>query len=514
MTRRVMLALTVAGVLAAAGGSRAVAARPKGASAKEAPATVSAAQRMARARQIMGINGEAMRHFKAGRLERCKDLLNKILKIDPGSGLAHYNLACVYTAQKKLDQAVRELNTALDKGYSSFGHMERDPDLDALRRLPGYKKVLSRRGQIQRERAGKILAGLKKRFGEGFICEIDHDSKLVFATDVDRRTLNELQASLSAYAAAQWRTLFSNRFDQYVTVVIPRDASMIPRGIGGLFDPRAKQLTAKSIGMVLTHEFTHALHFADQEARGQRHAIWVTEGLATLFESSHLVAGVPTPIPNQRSNAIKYLVQRKRHIPWSTFFALSHRDFMGKAATAYPQGRYIFMYLHEKGLLRKWYDAYTAGYATDKTGAKAIAQVVGKPLGEIEADWLKWIGTGRGVPRRLAPKQAYIGVQLAKQADGLRILRVVPGSAAANAGLKPDDVITKLDGRRMVDVPELLRTVTSHRVGDKVKIEYRRGGTYATVTATLGAVPDRLAPAPRPKPKPQPQTRPAKKKAA
>ena len=509
MRRRAVLAAVVAGVLALAGGLRAT-----GAPATTAPAKVNAVQRMARARQIMGINGEAMRHFKAGRLERCKDLLNKILTIDPGSGMAHYNLACVYTQQQKLDEAVRQLNQALDKGYASFGHMQRDPDLEALRRLPGYKKILARRGEIQRQRAAKILAGLKARFGEGFICEIDHESKLVFATDVDRRTLGELRASLSAYAAAQWKTLFSNRFDQYVTVVVPRDASMIPRGIGGLYDPRAKQLTAKSIGMVLTHEFTHALHFADQEARGQRHAIWVTEGLATLFESSHLVAGIPTPIPNQRSNAIKYIVQRKRHIPWSKFFTLSHRDFMGKAAEAYPQGRYIFMYLHERGLLAKWYDAYTAGYAADKTGAKAMVQVVGKPLGEIEADWVEWVRTVKGVPRRLSPKQAYIGVQLAKQADGLQILRVVTGSAAAGAGLKSGDVITKLDGRRMVDVPELLRTVTSHTVGDRVKIEYRRAGRYATVTATLGAVPERLAPAPRPKPKPKPQTQPAQKKAA
>jgi len=172
------------------------------------------------------------------------------------------------------------------------------------------------------------------------------------------------------------------------------------------------------------------------------------------------------------------------------------------------------VYLHEKGLLKTWYDAYTALYEKDRTGVKAIEKVFAKPLAEVEADWLKWVATIKTVPRRLAAKQAYVGVQLARQVDGLRIVRVVRGSAAAKAGLKVGDVLVKLDGRRMVEVEELLRTVSSHKVGDTMKIEFRRGDKYMTVTATLGPVPKRLAPPAPPKPKPQPQTRPAKKKAA
>ncbi|MBL7221856.1 MAG: PDZ domain-containing protein, partial [Phycisphaerae bacterium] len=119
---------------------------------------------------------------------------------------------------------------------------------------------------------------------------------------------------------------------------------------------------------------------------------------------------------------------------------------------------------------------------------------------------------------RLSVKQAYIGVQLARQVDGLRIVRVVPRSAADKAGLRSDDVIIKLDGRRMVDIGELLRTVTSHKVGDRVKIEFRRGEKYKTVTARLGAVPNDLTSTrrrgPPRRPNPKPRTQPAKKKAA
>jgi S1-C subfamily serine protease len=97
----------------------------------------------------------------------------------------------------------------------------------------------------------------------------------------------------------------------------------------------------------------------------------------------------------------------------------------------------------------------------------------------------------------------------------LRIMRVVPQSAADKSGLKEGDVIVKLDGRRMVDIGELLRTVTSHKVGDGVKIEFRRGGKYKTVTAKLGAVPDDLNSSRRRRPpRRRPRSQPARKKAA
>jgi len=477
-----------------------------------------AREHMAKMRKIITLNREAIEHFKAGRFDRCKAKLEDILKIDPKNDIAHYNLACMYSRRKNLHKAIDELNTAVSNGYTAFGYMEQDPDLDALRRLPGYKKILVRRDKIQRGRADKILASLKLRFGQEFICEIDHDNKLVFATNIDTHTLEELKVSLSKYARAQWKALFDHRFDEYVTVVIPRVAKDLPARLGGAYNPHSRQLIVRSIGMVLTHEFTHALHFADQAALGQSHPIWVIEGLATRFESSKMVRGAARPLPNHRANIIKSIVRRKATIPWREFFKLSHRDFMETSSRAYPQGRYIFMYLYEKRLLKKWYDAYTSGYEDDETGAKAIEKVMGRPLEKVEEAWLAWVRRLKDVPLHVSPKQAYIGVQLARQVDGLRIVRVVPGSAADRAALEDGDVIVKLDGRRMVDIGELLRTVTSHKVGDRVKIEFRRGEKYKTVTARLGAVPNDLTSTRRRRPprrrKDKPRTQPAKKKAA
>ena len=49
------------------------------------------------------------------------------------------------------------------------------------------------------------------------------------------------------------------------------------------------------------------------------------------------------------------------------------------------------MYLYSKGLLRKWYDAYVAGYKDDSTGGKAMEAVLGKNLDEIEKDFVAYV---------------------------------------------------------------------------------------------------------------------------
>ena len=160
----------------------------------------------------------------------------------------------------------------------------------------------------------------------------------------------------------------------------------------------------------------------------------------------------------------------------------------------------------DKGLLKKWYDAYLAGYDDDRSGAKAMEKVLGKKLGDIEADWKKWVAALKPPVLRLPPKHAYLGIQLRAGVDGVRVMRVVPGSGADRAGIQADDVIFRVDGERTIDPEHLMAVIYEHEVGDKVKVRYRRGGTYHDTTVTLGALPGRR---PRPKPKPKPKTRPA-----
>ena len=43
-------------------------------------------------------------------------------------------------------EAIEELGRAIECGYADFGHLEIDPDLDSLRKLPAYRKLMRQYG--------------------------------------------------------------------------------------------------------------------------------------------------------------------------------------------------------------------------------------------------------------------------------------------------------------------------------------------------------------------------------
>ncbi|MFV0134933.1 S1C family serine protease [Streptomyces sp. HMX87] len=95
------------------------------------------------------------------------------------------------------------------------------------------------------------------------------------------------------------------------------------------------------------------------------------------------------------------------------------------------------------------------------------------------------------------PVYAKIGasVSLEETTDGAQITEqgvggseaVEPGGPADDAGLKPGDVITKLDDRVIDSGPTLIGEIWTHKPGDKVTVTYERGGKERTVELTLGS---------------------------
>ncbi|MFE2300280.1 S1C family serine protease [Streptomyces sp. NPDC059445] len=64
---------------------------------------------------------------------------------------------------------------------------------------------------------------------------------------------------------------------------------------------------------------------------------------------------------------------------------------------------------------------------------------------------------------------------------------VESGGPAAKAGLKPGDVITKLDDMVIDSGPTLIGAIWTHKPGDTVKLTYTRDGKTHTVDVTLGS---------------------------
>jgi tetratricopeptide (TPR) repeat protein len=82
---------------------------------------------------------------RAGRYDEVLALDQRLLVIRPSDPVVHYNLACTLCRLANLDGALDSLRKALRLGYDDLGHIETDPDLDALRELPEFRSILKRR---------------------------------------------------------------------------------------------------------------------------------------------------------------------------------------------------------------------------------------------------------------------------------------------------------------------------------------------------------------------------------
>lgn len=83
-------------------------------------------------------------------------------------------------------------------------------------------------------------------------------------------------------------------------------------------------------------------------------------------------------------------------------------------------------------------------------------------------------------------KKAFLGVVTEKVDDGVKIITVTRGSAAEKAGLKKDDIITKL-GDDKIDNPDVLADIIGTlKPKDEVTVYYNRNGKADKVKATLG----------------------------
>lgn len=64
---------------------------------------------------------------------------------------------------------------------------------------------------------------------------------------------------------------------------------------------------------------------------------------------------------------------------------------------------------------------------------------------------------------------------------------VTPDGPSAKAGVKPGDVITKVDGQRVHSGEELIVKIRSHRPGDTLELTLTRAGQERSLTLTLGS---------------------------
>jgi Do/DeqQ family serine protease len=102
-----------------------------------------------------------------------------------------------------------------------------------------------------------------------------------------------------------------------------------------------------------------------------------------------------------------------------------------------------------------------------------------------------------GILKRGRMMRPYLGVgmqtispQLARNfglpdTNGSMVTQVAPGSPAAQAGLRPGDVVRAFAGKRIADAQELSRAIAAAEIGKPVELVVLREGQEGTVTAVI-----------------------------
>jgi hypothetical protein len=105
------------------------------------------------------------------------------------------------------------------------------------------------------------------------------------------------------------------------------------------------------------------------------------------------------------------------------------------------------------------------------------------------------VSFGNGAMKMKMEKAAWLGVMtspapeaLLKQLKikcGLLVQEVIPDSPASKAGLKPDDLLEKIDDQLLVNPAQLQSLVQMHNPGDSVALSVMHEGDRRTVPLTL-----------------------------
>jgi len=455
--------------------------------------------------QALAIHRRAMAYFNKKDYAKSVTEYQKILASNPENMLALYNTACAHALMKNKPKALEFLRKAIEAGYVNFSHMEQDGDLDNIRKEPDYLALMKDKDTYVKKSTEKAVARITRSMKQRGVDIkkyrplLDEKRNFLFLHTKTDPELAAIRNDLNRYAEHQWKHLFQNKPTRplYIVLLAPGDSRKIFRGrAGGVYNSGANALFCGDIPTfklmktsVVVHEFTHALHYADMGARKQRHPIWLIEGLATLFEASDRNGDV-IPRHSYRLAVVQAAVRLGRHLPWKTLMKLSHPQFMRAARLTYAQSRYMLFYMHEKGLLKKFYDEYTnkANYNSDKTALESFEVVFGKPIESVERDWRQW------VLKQTVPPIPFLGIRTQQKGPSLVVVQVSRGTPAAKAGIQNGDTIAAIDGEPIPSTSALMDAVGRRKVGDQITVEVARKGKKLPLKVKLGKRPGLVGP--------------------
>ncbi len=121
------------------------------------------------------------------------------------------------------------------------------------------------------------------------------------------------------------------------------------------------------------------------------------------------------------------------------------------------------------------------GFAIPTSIAKGVMEQIithGRPL----RGWL-------GIEAQVLTPELLEAFGLKKGSEGLVITTLYRNGPAHKAGVEPGDVLVAIDGKKTGDAREVLLAISSHKPGERIKLELMREGKPLTIEAIAGERP-------------------------
>ncbi len=429
----------------------------------------------------------------AGDYPRAAELVEDYLRISPHDAVMLYNAACIYCRLGQTERGATSLQRAVNAGLVDLDQIRRDPDLEPLHDHPIYKEVLRRLEQTSTNQARDAMGNWRALYGrDNYRYSRDEERRIAYATALDPTSHAEMLGMIERQADYHQASLFNASPSTFLLIAVPTptDARQLfaNEQTGGIYEHHKRRLISRDTGSSLRHELVHAYHYAHMDQLGQRHPLWIQEGLATLHESYVFEAdGSMTFLSNERHNIVRARAKAGRLTPWTMLLQMNDDEFMAGASRHYPQVRSIFEFLADRGKLDCWYQALVGHYQDDPTGALAFRACFNLPLDDIERAWRRWLLARPNIDILIQYGDAALGIESHPRGtnDGVVIANILPRSPAAASRLEVGDIIVAVDDQPTRTLTELQTIIASKKVGDTVTIRARHNREYFTVVVSL-----------------------------
>jgi hypothetical protein len=439
------------------------------------------------------IEDQIYQSIMAGDYPKAAEQVEKYLKFSPHDAVMLYNAACIYCQLGQPERGASSLQRAVNAGLVDLDQIRRDPDLEPLHDHPIYKEVVRRLEQTSANQARDALGHWKALYGrDDYRYSRDEDRRIAYATALDPTSHTEMLSMVERQADYHQSSLFNASPSTFLLIAIPTttDARKLFKNeqTGGIYEHHKRRLISRDTGSSLRHELVHAYHYAHMDQLGQRHPLWVQEGLASLHESYVFEDdGSITFLPNERHNLVRGRAKAGTLTSWTMLLRMNDEEFMAGASRNYPQVRSIFEFLADRGKLDCWYEALIGHYEDDSTGALAFRACFNLPLDDIERAWRRWVIGRPNIDIEILYGDAALGIASHPRGtnDGVVISDIVRGSPAAASRLEIGDIIVSVDDQPTRTLTELMTIIGAKKNGDTVTIRARHNREYFTVVVSL-----------------------------